>query len=149
MGEEMENVKFSIIVDGKEFDVKPVLFNPVKTTQEQLRDMIAEIRDWNKETFPDATLSGQLMKLEEEFQEMYQARQFWKKEKEFADVFIVACGLTRWASVLANCLLNSWLELPEKDLKRILKNVRKKMNKNRNRTWAKSGDGKFQHSNKE
>lgn len=153
MGEEMENVKFSIIVDGKEFNVKPVFekvtLEPVKTAQEQLRDLICEIRDWNEKTFPDATMEGQLMKLEEEFKEMKEARQFWKKEKEFADVFIVASGLTRWGSVLACSLLNTWLELPEKDLKRILKNVRKKMNKNRNRTWEKSGDGRFHHTNKE
>lgn len=153
MGEEMENVKFSIIVDGKEYDVKPVFekvtLEPVKTAQEQLRDLICEIRDWNAKTFPDATMEGQLMKLEEEFKEMKEARQFWKKEKEFADVFIVASGLTRWGSVLACSLLNTWLEFPEKDLKRILKNVRKKMSKNRNRTWEKSGDGRFHHTNKE
>lgn len=149
MGEEMNNVKFSIIVDGKEFDVKPAFFEPIKTTQQQLQELISEIRAWNEETFPDATLEGQLMKLEEEFKELAEARQFWKKEKEFADVFIVASGLTRWNSVLANALLNDWLQFPEKDLKRILKNVRKKMNKNRNRTWEKSGDGRFNHTNKE
>lgn len=153
MGEEMENVRFCIMIDGKEFDVKPVFekvtLEPVKTAQEQLRDLIDEIRAWNEETFPDATLEGQLMKLEEEFKELAEASQFWKKEKEFADVFIVACGLTRWGSVIASSLLNDWLAFPEKDLKRILKNVRKKMNKNRNRTWEKSGDGRFHHTNKE
>lgn len=149
MGEQMEDVKFYIMIDGKEVEVKPAIFKPEKTIKEQLAELVHEIREWNEQTFPDATLEGQLMKLEEEFKEVHEARQFWKKEQEFADVFIVASGLTRWGSVLAYTLLNDWLTFQEKDLKRILKNVRKKMDKNRKRTWEKSGDGRYHHKKKE
>lgn len=110
---------------------------------------LEEIKEWNEETFPDATLSGQLAKLEEEFKELSEAKEE-DKMKEFADVFIVLGGLRRWESKIGNCIVNTMIEnMPISILLELLPSIKTKMDINRKRVWKKSGDGKFHHTNKE
>lgn len=120
---------------------------------EQLENQLEEIKKWNEETFPDATLAGQLAKLEEEFIEFDEAINGGNVEeiqKEMADIFIVLGGLRRWESRIGGMITNSILEgMPATVFDGLLKGITKKMEINRKRTWKKSGDGKFQHSNKE
>ncbi len=109
-----------------------------------------EIKEWNEETFPDATLSGQLAKLEEEFKEFYEAEEVDEKEKELADVFIVLGGLRRWESYVGRFIEDKFAEeMHFCVIGSLLDAIKKKMKINRKRVWKKSGDGKFHHTNKE
>ena len=111
---------------------------------------LEEIKEWNEETFPDATLAGQLAKLEEEFKELAEAKEMEEKEKELADVFIVLGGLRRWESHVGRHIENKFAEdMPFPLLGCLLGEIQKKMKINRKRVWKKSGDGKFHHTNKE
>lgn len=77
---------------------------------EELKKKLEEIKEWNAETFPDATPEGQLAKLDEEFGELDEAKTMEEREKELADIFIVLGGLLRWESRLANYVLNNLLD---------------------------------------
>lgn len=107
---------------------------------------LEKIKKWNEETFPDATLGGQLAKLEEELAEFCEAKKIDDMRKELADVFIVLGGLRRWKSRLgASQEVELTKDMPLCVLSILLKNIYLKMDINRNRVWKKSGDGKFHH----
>lgn len=134
------------------------IFGKNKKTEKELKNILLlalcqeldSIKEWNEETFPDATLSGQLAKLEEEFKELAEAKGEENKMKEFADVFIVLGGLRRWESRIGNCIVNTMVEnMPISILLELLPSIKTKMDINRKRVWKKSGDGKFHHTNKE
>lgn len=109
-----------------------------------------KIKKWNEKTFPDATMAVQLLKLEEELREFTETKTQKEQTKELADVFIVLGGLKRWDCLIGNFIRNRLLDdTPVCVLKMILKAIRRKMDVNRKRTWKKSSDGRFQHSNKE
>lgn len=111
---------------------------------------LEKIKEWNEETFPDATLGGQLEKLEEEFEEWLSAKNKEETSKEFADIFIVLGGLRRWKSRIgSNQEITLTENMPIEVLGNLLIDINKKMEINRKRVWKKSGDGKFHHSNKE
>lgn len=138
------NVEFKNI---KKLPEELELFYVTSLINEELK----KVKKWNEKTFPDATMAGQLMKLEEELKELKEAGMD-KKEfyKELADVFIVLGGLSRWDSLIGNIITHLYLDNASSNIRRkILKAIRRKMDINRKRTWTKSGDGKFQHSNKE
>lgn len=107
---------------------------------------LEKIKEWNEETFPDATLGGQLEKLEEEFEEFFTATEIEDQRKEMADIFIVLGGLRRWKSRIGNSqevILTE--DMPIEVLGNLLIGINKKMEINRKRVWKKSGDGKFHH----
>lgn len=105
-----------------------------------------DIKKWNEETFPDATLGGQLEKLEEEFNEFFNAKEVKDQRKELADVFIVLGGLRRWESKIGNNQEISLTEqMPVEILGNLLIDIHNKMEINRKRVWKKSGNGKFHH----
>ena len=105
-----------------------------------------KIKKWNEETFPEATLGGQLEKLEEEINELCNAKEFEDKRKELADVFIVLGGLRRWKSLVGNSQENQLTkDMPQVGLVDLLIKIEEKMEINRKRIWKKSGDGKFHH----
>ena len=107
---------------------------------------LEEIKQWNEETFPDATLGGQLAKLEEEFEEFFTAKEIEDQRKEMADIFIVLGGLRRWKSRIGNNQEITLTEdMPIEVLSNLLFEIDKKMEINRKRVWKKSGDGKFHH----
>lgn len=110
---------------------------------------LEKIKKWNEETFPDATLGGQLEKLEEEYEEYFSEEDEDKQEKELADIFIVLGGLRRWKSKIGCCIENVMFEgMPLATAFRLLFNIKEKMEINRNRVWKKSGNGKFHHEEK-
>lgn len=105
-----------------------------------------KIKKWNEETFPEATLGGQLEKLEEEINELCNAKELEDQKKELADVFIVLGGLRRWESKIGNMQEVRLTEtMPAAVLAELLMNIHKKMEINRKRVWKKSGNGKFHH----
>lgn len=117
---------------------------------ELLKKKLEEIKEWNAETFPDATPEGQLAKLDEEFGELDEAKTMEEREKELADIFIVLGGLLRWESRLANYVLNNLLDkMPNEILEKLLKAIDAKMEVNKERTrkglWKKQPDGSYHH----
>ena len=115
-----------------------------------LKKKLEEIKEWNAETFPDATPEGQLAKLDEEFGELDEAKTMEEREKELADIFIVLGGLLRWGSRIANYVLNSLLDaMPIEVLEKLLKAIDAKMEVNKERTrkglWKKQPDGSYHH----
>jgi len=134
------------------------LFGKRKKTELELKNILLlalcqeldSIKEWNEETFPDATLGGQLSKLEEEYEEYFSAKSQEEERKELADIFIVLGGLRRWESKIGNCIVNTMVEkMPLSTLLELLPSIKTKMDINRKRVWLKSGDGKFHHTNKE
>lgn len=111
----------------------------------------AEIARWNKETFPDATVDGQILKLAEEFEEMrdaIEAGEFLMSEK--ADCFIVAAALKeRFNNALGRFVLDYLIEEMTDESEAIaaeyFEAIEKKMEINRARVWNKMPDGRFKH----
>lgn len=103
------------------------------------------IMEWHKETFPDATLEGQLSKFEDEVKEyVYSADAC---VEEIADMYIVACGIMRFDFRKGfDKLYEVFMYLGCTDIEPdvFLDIVDKKMEKNRARKWTKL-NGKYQH----
>lgn len=104
-----------------------------------------EIIEWHTKTFPDATMEGQLIKLEEEMNEFSNSETKEEKLKEAADIYIVLCGLKRWNCQIGNFVMYYSFSY-EDDL---YEAVVEKMNKNKARIWAKTTEGTYHHTNKE
>ena len=104
-----------------------------------------KIVEWHKNTFPDATLESQLLKLDEELKEVVDAQRNGEKEKsydELADVYIVSLVLAkRFDSTTGKYFLGLLEEHPAPES---LKRVEKKMEINAKRKWIKK-DGVYRH----
>ena len=117
----------------------------ISATRDRLNKVIQEIEEWNATQFPEADLPGQLMKLEEELHEFYNA-QGYNRLKEISDVFIVCAGLGRWKSLIGYHILSLVVNgAHHTEVNRLLDEVGFKMAKNRTRVWIKDGDGKYHH----
>lgn len=113
-----------------------------------MKETIDTIIKWHEETFPDATLDGQRAKWNEEIEE-------YKKDRtmqELADMFIVACGIARFDSVVALeyfsvvfYALNEWKVVGCCGVLQVI--IDNKMEKNRKRVWNKTGNGTYHHEN--
>lgn len=115
----------------------------------------AEIARWNKETFPDATASGQVLKLSEEFEELsdaIEAGDFLTSEK--ADCFIVAAALEeRFNNALGQFVLYYLIEEMTDQSEAIaaeyFEAIENKMEINKRRAaekrWKKMPDGRYKH----
>lgn len=115
-----------------------------------MKETILSIAKWHEETFPDATLEGQLEKYEEENEEF--AGSDFKDLSELADMFIVACGIVRFDMCQAMNALNNvffWRDIKGFDTLKLCMAVEQKMEKNRKRVWAKTQKGVYHHTNKE
>lgn len=112
----------------------------------------AEIKIWHAETFPGTTFSGQLLKLEEELEESYQAKTREEALKELADVFIVCAGLTRWNSHIAQIILIEFILKNQFGFsgEEIIQAIKAKMEINHKRTeagvWKQLPDGRVKHT---
>lgn len=117
--------------------------------QSEIEKELKSVTKWHKKTFADATIGGQLLKLEEEYKELVEAINKDDEKatyKELADVLIVCAGLVRLDSVLGNILIAHTLDKMSNDeLRETLKGIRKKMKINRARKWEKLKDGRFKH----
>ena len=109
-----------------------------------------KIVEWHKNTFVNATLENQLLKLEEELTEVVDAQRAAKLEEsydELADVYIVAIVLKhRFNSTAGSYFVGLCEYCPPKDL---YKRVDKKMNENVKRKWKFDPDaGVYRHFEK-
>lgn len=90
-------------------------------------------------------MEGQLIKLEEEMNELANSANSEEELKEAADVYIVLCGLKRWNSQIGNFVMYYSFSY-EDDL---YEAAVEKMNKNKARVWAKTTEGSYHHTNEE
>lgn len=114
-----------------------------------------EIARWNKETFPDATVEGQILKLSEEFDELKEAvLNGTLTEVEKADCFIVAAALNeRFENELGRFVLFRLVEEMTDGSEAIaaeyFEAIEKKMEINKRRAaekrWKKMPDGRYKH----
>lgn len=69
------------------------------------------IKEWNEETFPDATLGWHsFQNLKKNMKNIFQQKSQEEERKELADIFIVLGGLRRWESKIGNCIVNTMVE---------------------------------------
>ena len=123
-----------------------------------MKETILSIAQWHKDAFPDATLDGQKLKWQEEKREWKESLRPATEDfvcgdvNELADMFIVACGLTRFSDAEAMfCFGCVERELcaslcATEDLENA---IDKKMERNRKRTWEKTLQGNYHHTNTE
>lgn len=111
-----------------------------------MKETIETIIQWHRETFPDATLEGQLEKFEDERVEYGESESL----EELADLFIVACGIARFDYVVAlrafwfvEKVLDIWTEASVSRYA-LQEAVEQKMQINRKREWV-IGKGNYQH----
>lgn len=119
-----------------------------------MKESILSIAQWHKDTFPDATLYGQKLKWMEEKREWKESLRPATEDfvcgnvKELADMFIVACSLTRFSDAEAMfCFGRVERELcaslfTTKDLENA---IDEKMECNRGRIWKKQASGSYHH----
>lgn len=126
-----------------------------RTWQLKFLNKASEIAKWNKETFVDATVDGQLLKLSEEFEELQEAVENGDlSEMETADCFIVAAGLKeRFGNELGRFvlyhLIDEMTEAGEERAAEYMEAIEKKMEINKRRAaekrWKKMPDGRWKH----
>lgn len=113
-----------------------------------MKETIESIIKWHTETFPDATLEGQIEKWDDEEKEWHESRPASEEEMgELADMVIVACGIMRFDYQLGfYYLMLTATKVFDSPPDRIdmWGVVEKKMAINRARRWNKC-DGKYQH----
>ena len=111
------------------------------------------IMQWNKDTFPETTLSEQMEKFWLEEDETNNAKSNKKRLSELADMVITAYGLARFENYLpffitAIIEIDRWIGLIEIDIpnfyKKLQKAIDKKMAINRKRQWHKV-NGEYRH----
>lgn len=114
-----------------------------------ITETIQSIIDWHKETFPDATLDGQIVKFEEETKEWENTSWgVYDEVEELADLFIVACGIMRFDMLTGMEYMDLVFLKPgvtNYDGRDLWEAVIKKMEKNRARTWKKTTEGTYHH----
>lgn len=115
-----------------------------------MKETILSIAKWHEETFPDTDLQGQLTKFQEETDEYAEDQSL----AELADMFIVASGMTRFDNMAAlGCfaIVADLLSKHENFAASVIfaEEVQKKMAKNRSRTWEKTPQGNYHHTNEE
>ena len=113
-------------------------------------ESILSIAQWHQQTFPDAELVDQITKFDEEYNEYRHDPSF----EELADMFIVACGIARYDTTTAMgyfFIVSSELENRKEIAASVLFGlaIDKKMAKNRERTWEKTPQGNYHHTNTE
>ena len=123
-----------------------------------MKESILSIAQWHKDAFPDATLDGQKLKWLEEKREWKESLRSATDDfvcgdvNELADMFIVACGLTRFSDAEAMfCFGRVERELcaslfATEDLENA---IDKKMERNRVRSWEKTPQGNYHHTKEE
>lgn len=119
-----------------------------------MKESILSIAQWHKDMFPDVTLDGQRLKWMEEKREWKESLRPVTKDlvcgdvKELADMFIVACGLTRFSNAEAMFCFSSVVQelysslFATSDLENA---IDEKMEHNRARIWKKQANGSYHH----
>lgn len=110
--------------------------------------LIEDVVFIHKQLFPQATLASQIAKYEEETEELQLANTMDEIVEEFADLFIVACGIRRFSLVLGTDLIKYLINTVKHndDCMTLMKTVCEKMNKNQKRDWGETYDGYYKHT---
>lgn len=113
-----------------------------------MNESIKSIIEWHEQTFPNATLEGQISKWEDEQEEWENTSYGSKYElEELADMVIVCCGIMRFDYTTGFDYLTYTLgkiQVMPTNGKDLWGAVERKMEINRKRKWNKVGN-KFQH----
>lgn len=121
--------------------------------EKTMKESILSIAQWHAETFPDATLLQQNLKFKEELGEWIASTHVTDQGLilgdmlELADMFIVACGISRFAHVDAMFSFRtvaSQMEHTHHTSKDLEKAIDAKMEINRARTWN-NNNGYYKH----
>lgn len=116
-----------------------------------MKETIDTITDWHRQTFKDATLSGQLIKFAEEINEFDVAINSGQDAlSELADMIIVAAGIERFDELFASAFVQfTYMEASDAgfDMTELWDAVEKKMEINKKRKWQKS-NGLYHHIEK-
>lgn len=110
-------------------------------------ETIKSIIEWAEQTFPDATLEGQIDKFNTEYDEYFKAVTDSAKVEELADVFIVALNISRFDIADGLYYINDAWQLyadSKFSLDELTQAIQWKMGQNRLRTWEKK-NGNYQH----
>lgn len=112
-----------------------------------INDLILDVQIVHEKLFPQATLTSQITKYEEKSEELQLADTKEDIIEEFADVFIVACGIRRFSSILGTDLLKQVITTIRRHDDRItlMEAVCEKMNKNQERDLGESSSGYYKH----
>ena len=114
-----------------------------------MKETIKTIMDWHEQTFPDATLEGQIEKYQEEQREWLETD--CEDVTELADMLIVACGIARFdlheGLYAMNDIYEWYCGHESLDMAKLEKAVNEKMAKNRKRVWNKTAVGSYLHEN--
>ena len=112
-----------------------------------MKETSKTIQKWHEESFPDATLDGQLGKLQEEIKEYMSAQTDEEKLFELADMAIVVMGIRRFDEEHAKELIFMVYEDASEDgfdMTELWDAIQKKMKINRQRKRTKK-DGQYKH----
>ena len=115
--------------------------------RQEFYDLAKKIADWHTVTFKDADKAGQLLKLDEEFDE-------WRAETadpekqitELADCFIVASALWfRFEAAIGMFTCKAIVKHCADADGELYDAIQKKMTINFNRSWKKQANGSYHH----
>ena len=119
-------------------------FYDTNKTPVQHKYSVHDIASWHEEAFPFATPADQKIKFKEELREWNESHDL----SELADMYVVACGMTRYETLDAQiafhqineeCLLNHIMSAD------LLDAVDKKMSINKQRQWKRLASGVYKH----
>ena len=108
------------------------------------KELVEDIVNWSKSSFPDLTKEKQTLKLHEEISELESAETEEEKMYEMADVFIVATILYK----RFNCELGKRF-MRFYDMFQVEPYVENIMKKNKSRIWKKVENGTYHHEESE
>ena len=110
--------------------------------KQEFYDLAKKIADWHTVTFKDADKAGQLLKLDEEFDEWMEER----KLTELADCFIVASALWfRFEAAIGMFTMLALVKHMEDADGELYDAIVAKMEVNKNRSWKKQANGSYHH----
>ena len=114
---------------------------------QEFYELAKKIADWHTVTFKDADKAGQLLKLDEEFDEWRaETADPEKRITELADCFIVAAALWfRFEAAIGMFTCNAIVKHCADADGELYDAIQKKMTINFNRSWKKQANGSYHH----
>ena len=115
--------------------------------KQEFYDLAKKIADWHTVTFKDADKAGQLLKLDEEFDEWRaETADPEKRITELADCFIVASALWfRFGATIGMFTCKAIVKNCADADGELYDAIQKKMTINFNRSWKKQANGSYHH----
>ena len=115
--------------------------------RQEFYDLAKKIADWHTVTFKDADKAGQLLKLDEEFDEWRaETADTEKRITELADCFIVASALWfRFEAAIGMFTCKAIVKHCADADGELYDAIQKKMTINFNRSWKKQANGSYHH----